>query len=86
MTRNEVKALAEKYNMEILRNPITREAHSVMCDSEELIPELDALAEQTAADGVLPCGVMRENMGDLFYRYTIVCPTSWFDLWGWADE
>lgn len=80
MTKATVKSLAGKYGMEILRNPITREAWGVTVESDELIPELDEYADairendHTAVERVNLCGT---------YRYTITCPTSWFDLWGW---
>lgn len=80
MTKATVKSLAEKYGMEILRNPITSEAWGVTVESDELIPELDAYA-----DAILEnehAAVERVNLGGT-YRYTIACPTGWFDLWGW---
>jgi len=84
MTRNEVKAAQSKYNGRILRNPVTSEAWGVMIESAELIPELDKYADH-ATDDVLPCGVERMLIADE-YRYTILCPVTWFDLGGWADE
>ena len=84
MNKNEVMELAKKYGMEILRNPVTNEAHGVFCEIENLIPELDAIANKVdwhnPAAGVV--AVERQAFGPV-YRYTIHCPTSWFDLWGW---
>lgn len=80
MTKATVKSLATKYGMEILRNPITSEAWGVTVESDELIPELDEYA-----DAILEnehTAVERVNLGGT-YRYTITCPTNWFDLWGW---
>lgn len=78
MKKSELKAIADKYNMQILRNPITQEAHGLTVDSEEEIPELDELAERIEYN---PVQVIRTY--DIRYHYTIEAPTSWFDLWGW---
>lgn len=45
MTRNEAKALQAKHNMEILRDPITSEAHALYLETEQPISELDDLAD-----------------------------------------
>ena len=86
MTKNEVKTIAEKHGMEIMRNPITDEAHGVYCESENLIPELDALANKVDWHNPAPgaVAVERQVFGTV-YRYTIHCPTTWFDLWGWRE-
>lgn len=84
MTRDTAKELQRKYNMEITRHPVTSEAWALTVDSEDLIPELDDLADG-APDIALPCAMTRALYGDT-YRYQLACPTSWFDLWGWADE
>lgn len=81
MTKAEVRVIADKYNMQILRDPVTREAHGVWIDTANRIPELDPYAD-SADPAQLPCGVTRVLQGEK-YRYTIECPTSWFDLWGW---
>lgn len=80
MTKATVKSLATKYGMEILRNPITSEAWGVTVESDELIPDLDEYADAIRENE--RTAVERENLGGN-YRYTITCPTSWFDLWGW---
>lgn len=87
MTRLEVKNLYEKHNMTILRNPVTSEAHAVMCETEVLIPELDALANTVDWHNPAPgaIAVERQTFGSV-YRYTIHCPTTWFDLWGWKES
>lgn len=79
--------LAERYNMEILRHPITREAWGIMCETNEPIPELDEYeANPPEYMAALSCGVVeRVCFADDDIRYTIYCPTSWFDLWGWRD-
>ena len=86
MTKIEVKAIAEKYNMTILRDSITNEAHAIMCETESLIPELDAIANKVDWHNPAPgqATVERETFGPV-YRYTIHCPTTWFDLWGWKE-
>lgn len=87
MTKIEVKAIADKYNMTILRNPVTSEAHGVYCDTENDIPELDAISNTVDWHNPAPgqVAVERQAFGPV-YRYTIHCPTSWFDLWGWREE
>lgn len=86
MTKIEVKAIAKKHGMTILRNPITDEAHGVYCESGSLIPELDAIANKVDWHNPAPGTVVveRQAFGPT-YRYTIHCPTSWFDLWGWRE-
>lgn len=87
MTKIEVKAIADKYNMTILRNPVTSEAHGVYCDTENDIPELDAISNTVDWHNPAPgqVAVERQAFGPV-YRYTIHCPTSWFDLWGWREK
>lgn len=80
MKRTEAKALQTKYSMEILRNPITSEAWALGLASATPIPELDDLADADLS----PC-IMQAEYTDRAY-YKLVCPTNWFDLWGWADE
>lgn len=85
MTKTEAKALQAKYNMEILRNPITAEAWALGLSSEKYIAELDDLAS-TFPDSLRPCAVTADYsvLGYTYYR--VVCPTSWFDLYGWAGK
>lgn len=83
MKRNEAKALQKKYGMEILRNPITSEAWGLRIDADNYIPELDDLAK---AD-ISPCALEPDySFAPEYVIYKLVCPKSWFDLWGWADE
>lgn len=51
--------------------------------SAELIPELDAFADNVSANAATACLRTCEGVN---YLYRIYCPESWFDLWGWADE
>lgn len=81
MTKTEAKALQKKYNMIILRHPITNEASALYLESDDDIPELDALAGK-------PLGMcyMEATYTDAEARYKLFCPTTWFDLWGWRGE
>ena len=87
MTKIEVKALADRHGMIILRDPITNEAHGVYCDTEDTIPEPDAIANTADWHNPAPgaVAVERQAFGPV-YRYTIHCPSGWFDLWGWAEK
>lgn len=83
MKKNELKAIAEKYGMEIMRNPITNEAWGLKLETAEDIPELDELTV-AFADIV----VVTKAYGAYFdangtHLYTVYCPTDWFDLGGW---
>lgn len=80
MKKNEVKALAEKYNMDFLKSDeITMQNIGVWCESHDLIPELDALIDKDA----WPCVVDRVLLLDSYY-YRVYCPTDWIDLCGWC--
>ena len=81
MTKKDAKKLAERYNMEIRRNPVTREAWGCSCESESLLPELDKLADCDLYDHP----VERIRLGSDGYLYVMHGPSTWFDLWGWAD-
>ena len=83
MKKAEAKALQERYNMEIMREPVTREAWGVYTESANLIPELDELADGNGAD-LLPCACLREWNGG-GYTYKLICPTAWFNLCGWKE-
>ena len=67
--------------MQILRNPITSEAWALHLVTAEDLPELDALAEKDLE----PCQMVASYSPGRT-EYKLICPTSWFDLWGWADE
>lgn len=91
MTRNDAKALQAKYNMEILRHPITSEAIALYLETEQPIQELDDLAESSrSCNGCAPCYMETSyevyNATGSGVTYKLHCPTPWFDLWGWADE
>lgn len=81
--RDKIKALADKYGMDIMRNSITSEAGGVSVFSSELISELDALAD-AGQEAIVPCVCIRDRFLDgEGYQYKIYCPPEWFDLWGW---
>lgn len=78
MTKSELKAIAKTYGMEIGRDPITREAFCVYGNYEEEIPELTKICNEDTSPVV---GTVNYAPGAILYK--LVCPTSWFDLWGW---
>ena len=81
MKKSELKAWAEKYRMEIVRNEITSEFMFLRLETAEDIPELDALDKNPE----MPVVVTKAYGGfeDGAHLYTVYCPTNWFDLWGW---
>ena len=85
MKKSELKAIADKYNMEIARNPVTQEFTCLFKKTKNLIPELDEIADRIGfpmsdnVEGVRELGI------DGIYRYRIYPPKNWFDLWGWTD-
>ena len=86
MTKSEAKRLSAKYNMQLIRNDITREATAYILDTQILIPELDAHADKISYRqiGHNETVCKREAFADT-YRYTIPVNSGWIDLWGdWA--
>lgn len=84
MKRAEAKALAKKYGMRILRAPVTGEAWALYLEAPEYIDELDALANQKIDPCIMQADYSCNDVGLVTYK--LVCPTNWFDLFGWADE
>lgn len=88
MKKENMRAIAEKYDMEILRNPITREAWGLYLKTDREIPELDKIVANSN-DHYYSHGfnaIFAErwySFGDVVYR--IACPKRWFDLYGWVD-
>lgn len=85
MKKNELKAISEKYGMEIVRSPITHEAFGLKLETAQDIPELDALCNLEKLSTVAATkeyGVYQAVNGT--HLYTVACPTNWFNLWGWA--
>lgn len=84
MDKATAKRLAEKYSMGILRNPITSEAWGVIVETDELIPELDKYADADLENYMgNNTAIVERTYNGSSYTYKIVCPTRWFDLWGW---
>ena len=79
MTKLEAQNLQKTYGMEILRDPITREAWGLYLDADAAVPELEALA---AADLGQDIAMEANHYG--YIRYRLALPTDWFDLGGWA--
>lgn len=82
MKKNELKEIAQRHNMEILRNPVTRETWGLMVNVPSEISELDAIVD---ASSTVVCGLREYCPWDGSITYKITCPTGWFDLWGWTD-
>lgn len=83
MNKATAKELSEKYGMQILRHPITNEAWAMSVESDELIPELDKYADAAPENYMGDNTAIVERTYAGTYTYKIVCPTKWFDLWGW---
>lgn len=89
MKKADLKAIADRYEMGIIREEITNEGVGLYLVTAEDIPELDGLANippfernpsswaVTATKEYSPC--------DNSHTYRVYCPKSWFDLWGWKD-
>lgn len=78
-------ALSKKYNMDFIRNPITREGCGVYLQSDRCIPELEKLAEEsTQSNELTPCCMELQRVGRATI-YRLYVPSSWIDLWGWAE-
>jgi hypothetical protein len=78
--KNTIKKIAEKYSMEIVRHHITQEALFLQVTTEVIEPELEHLV-----DTLTEPELFADRTTDYEHTYRIYCPTSWFDLWGWAD-
>lgn len=85
MKKAEMKAIAEKYGFEIIRNPITMEAWALRLETTQDIPELDSLMDAWHPTNVAVTkeyGVHHDVRGTHVYK--VVCPVTWFDLAGWC--
>lgn len=81
MTKKEMKKLADRFHMDILRDPVTREATRLMVESRDRMPDLDIYADDPESLD----GVRRTWMGGVGWMYTIEIPHGWVDLWGWTE-
>lgn len=82
MKKSEAQAIQAKYNMEIIRDPITGEAWALYLEASSPIKELDDLA---AAD-LNPCAMVASYTTASDITYKLACPSNWFNLWGWKGE
>lgn len=71
MKKAELKAIAERYGMGILREEIAVPRNRRGHPRSGRAAESAVVATKLAAGGT--------NL------YHVYCPTSWFDLWGWKD-
>ncbi len=87
MKKAELKELSTRYGMSIMREEITNEGIGLYLMTEKDIPELDALANipPFSAGPRRVIATKAYNPWDNSHTYRVYCPTSWFDLWGWAD-
>lgn len=79
-SKKAIRKIANKYGMQILRNPVTDEGRGLWIRTETEIPELEELADRIEPDKVQ---ITRECMGPVI-EYKVITPTNWFDLWGWT--
>lgn len=87
MKKAELKAIAERYGMGIIREEITSKGVGLYLVTEEDIPELDALANIPPFDAGPGTVIATKEYSpcDSPHTYRVYCPTSWLDLWGWKD-
>ena len=86
MKKAEMKAIADRYEMGIIRQEITGLGVGLYLVTEEDIPELDTLANKTPFEKFEGIMVTKEySPCDNTRTYRVYCPANWFDLWGWAD-
>lgn len=86
MKKVEMKAIADRYGMGIIREKITGLGVGLYLVTEEDIPELDALANKAPLEKFE--GIMATKEYCPFasiHTYRVYCPANWFDLWGWAE-
>lgn len=88
MTKSELIALADRHGMSILRDPITNEALGLALETEQDIPELDALAADIWAENPVAVEKVLSPYQEAHgtHLYKVICPVEWFDLWGWSDD
>jgi hypothetical protein len=86
MKKTELKAIADRYGMGIIRQEITGLGVGLYLVTEEDIPELDTLANKTPFEKFEGIMVTKDYCScDNTHTYRVYCPANWFDLWGWAD-
>lgn len=82
MTKLEAQNLQKTYGMEILRDPITREAWGLYLDADAAVPELEALAAADLGQNIAMEARLHGYDQGVLYRLAL--PTDWFDLGGWS--
>lgn len=86
MKKAELKAIADRYGMGIIREKITGAGVGLYLVTEKDIPELDTLVSKTPLEKFEGIMVTKEySPCDNTHIYRVYCPTNWFDLWGWAE-
>lgn len=86
MKKAELKEIADRYGMGIIRQEITGLGVGLYLTTEKDIPELDTLANKTPFEKFEGIMVTKEySPCDNTYTYCVYCPVNWFDLRGWAD-
>lgn len=86
MKKAEMKAIADRYGMGIIREKITGLGVGLYLVTEEDISELDALANKAPLEKFEGIMVTKEYCPFAsIHTYRVYCPANWFDLWGWAE-
>lgn len=86
MKKAELKAIADRYEMGIIREKITGVGVGLYLTTEEDIPELDTMANKTPLEKFEGVIITKEYSScDNKRTYRVYCPANWFDLWGWAE-
>ena len=86
MKKAELKAIADRYGMGIIREKVTGLGVGLYLVTEEDIPELDALANKAPFERFEGIMVTKEcSPFANIHTYRVYCPANWFDLWGWKD-
>ena len=86
MKKAELKAIADRYKMGIIREKITGAGVGLHLVTEKDVPELDKLANKTPFEKFEGIIITKEySPYDNKRTYRVYCPANWFDLWGWKD-
>ena len=85
MKKAELKAIADRYEMGIIRQEITGLGVGLYLVTEEDIPELDTLANLTFEEFKGVTATKEYSPCNNTHTYRVYCPANWFDLWGWAE-